>query len=315
METLNHEIDADVRYPEVSVVVLTLNSREYILRCLDSLKWQTHKSFETIVVDNASSDSTADLVATGEYKVRLIRTDRNLGCAGGNNVGWRSAMGKIVVFLNPDVVVTPDWLVNLTRGLATTSNAVIAGCKMYYPNSRIIQHAGGILHPNAMCEHYGNSEPDNGQYDEVREVDFVTGAAFAVYRWFLEKMNGFDEDYFPAYYEETDLCWRAYKEGYKVVYIPDAVLFHYESSILKKLSPRFYRTFYRSRILFLIKNYSFKEWVGRFLPFEIRWFIKEPKARGQRLKQFRAYGEGIAFIIGKFLKRLGLRKKIRATRS
>ena len=304
METLD-TITTPANLPGVSVVILTYNNNAFILRCLESLLWQTYSNFEIIVVDNASHDGTADMVASSRYidTVRLIRNERNLGCAGGNNMGWRAAKGDIVVFLNPDVVVVPDWLEHLVDGLLRTRGAVIAGCKMYYPNSNILQHAGGILHSNAMSEHYGSGKPDDGTYNELREVDFVTGAAIAVKRSFLEQMNGFDEDYFPAYYEETDLCWRARKAGYKVIYVPDAVLFHYESSSLTRLSPSFYRIFYRSRIIFLIKNYTLKDWFFKFLPFEIRWFLLEPIARGYRLMQFRAYIQGLAFVMSKVWKR------------
>lgn len=303
METLNNKEKPGS--PRVSVIVLTYNNKPFILRCLESLQWQTYPDFEIIVVDNASRDGTADTVSSSRFMdiVRLIRNEQNLGCAGGNNVGWRAAEGDIVVFLNPDVVVVPDWLERLVGGLVNTDGAVIAGCKMYYPNSNILQHAGGILHPNAMCEHYGNGKPDDGTYNKLREVDFVTGAAIACKRSFLEQMDGFDEDFFPAYYEETDLCARARKAGYKVIYVPDAVLFHYESSTLTRLSPSFYRMFYRSRIIFLIKNYSLRDWLFKFLPFEIRWFLFEPIARGYRLMQYRAYMQGLAFVMSKVLTR------------
>lgn len=290
--------------PKVSVIVLTYNSREFISGCLESLFWQTYPDYEVIVVDNASADGTPEVVASCSYPLRFIQTGRNLGFAGGNNIGWRNSAGEIIVFVNPDIVATPDWLENLIKGLLTHPEAVIAGCKMYYPNSRIIQHAGGILHPNAMCEHIGNAEIDRGQYDVLREVDYVTGACLAVWRWFLEETNGLAEDFFPAYYEETDLCWRARKNGYKVIYVPDAVLFHYESSILKKLSPRFYRIFFRSRIIFLLRNYTLKNWLFDFFPFEVRWFLFEPKARGYRLWQFWAYWQGIKFLFSKIKSRI-----------
>ncbi len=294
----------NVTLPSVSVVILTYNNRDFILRCLESLQWQTYQDFQTIVVDNASSDGTAEVVEEAGCELSMIKNSRNLGCAGGNNVGWRSSNGEVVVFLNPDVMITPDWLESIVRGLEQNERAVIAGCKMYYPGTRVLQHAGGILHPNAMCEHYGNGEVDEGQYDEVREVDFVTGAGFATYRWFLEKMDGFDEDYFPAYYEETDFCRRAWDAGYAVLYIPDAVLFHYESITVTKLSPQFYTMFFRSRIIFVIKHYSLEDWLFEFLPFEIRWFLFEPHARGCRLKQFRAYVQGIGFIMKKIFRPL-----------
>jgi GT2 family glycosyltransferase len=285
--------------PLVSVVVLTYNSADFILLCLEALELQTYENREVIVVDNASSDGTLRVVEESAYNPKVVRSERNLGCAGGNNLGWRAAKGEIIVFLNPDAVPRKEWLENLVAPFLSRSDVVITGSKLYYPNSHRIQHAGGILYPNAMCDHFGNGELDHGQYDTQQEVDYVTGAAIAVRRDFLQALGGLDEDYFPAYYEETDLCFRARRKGFKVLYVPTAVVYHYESPILKKLSRGFYRTFYRSRIRFLMKNYSLRDWLFRFLPFEVKWFLFVPEARGTRLIQFWAYWQGIAFIFRK----------------
>jgi GT2 family glycosyltransferase len=295
--------------PLVSVVILTYNSADFILLCLEALELQTYENREIIVVDNASRDGTLRLVEESPYTPKIVRSETNLGCAGGNNLGWHAAKGDIIVFLNPDTVPTKNWLENLIAPFLSRSDVVITGSKLYYPNSHRIQHAGGILYPNAMCDHFGNGELDHGQYDELREVDYVTGAAIAVRRDFLQSMGGFDEDYFPAYYEETDLCYRARRKGFGVLYVPTAVVYHCESPILKKLSPSFYRTFYRSRIRFLLKNYSLKDWLFRFVPFEIKWFLAIPEARGTRLLQFRAYWEGVTFLFQKLFSR---RRTIRA---
>lgn len=275
---------------KISIIILTYNSSKWISFCLESINhFYNRNDSEIIVVDNASSDNTVEQVRSMNLPIKIIPLENNLGCAGGNNVGWRSACGEYIIFLNPDVVVTKICIEYLLKPFELHTDVGIVGCKLYYPNTHVIQHAGGILYPNAMCDHYGNAEEDKGQYDEEREVDFVTGAAFATKRNLLQKYNGFDENFYPAYYEETDLCMRMRKDGLKIIYAPKAVAYHYETSSVTKLSPTFYKMFYKSRILFLVKHYSIKEWITKFLPFEIKWMLFEPKAKTTRLKQFRAY--------------------------
>lgn len=289
-----------MKNPLASIVILMWNSAEFIERCLESLSWQTYGNLEIIVVDNASKDDSVSRAKNSPHSPlvkKFIVHEKNLGCAGGNNAGWRASSGGIVVFLNPDIVADKNWLENLVSALESDPRAAIAGCKLYYPNSRIIQHAGGRLHPNAMSEHYGAGEEDKGQYEEMRDVDYVTGAALAVKRKFLEETGGFDEDYFPAYYEETDLCFKAHKKGLKVLYVPGAIAYHYESAGLSRLSPGFYALYYKMRMRFVVKNYSFLEIITRFIPFEIRWMLFEKKARGFRLMQLPAYWKGLQFLV------------------
>ncbi|MBN1900683.1 glycosyltransferase family 2 protein [Candidatus Sumerlaeota bacterium] len=287
-----------MKNPLASIVILTWNSAEFIERCLEGLSWQTYPNYEIIVVDNASSDDTLSRAKNSPQAAlvkKFIAHEKNLGCAGGNNTGWRASSGEIVIFLNPDIMADKYWLENLVSALESDPRAAIAGCKLYYPNSNIIQHAGGELHHNAMSEHYGSGEEDKGQYDDMRDVDYVTGAAIAVKREFLEETGGFDGDYFPAYYEETDLCFKAHKKGRGVLYIPRAVAYHFESAGLSRLSPRFYDMYYTMRMRFVFKNYSFWEILTRFLPFELRWMVCEKKAKGFRLMQFSAYWKGLKF--------------------
>ena len=153
-----------------------------------------------------------------------------------------------------DTVVEKDWLTNLFKPFEQNPRAAITGCKMYYPESKKIQHAGGILHPNGMTEHIGYGKEDDGEYDQTVEVDFVTGASFAARKEFLDLCGGgFDEAYFPAYYEETDLCYRAKLMGYQTLFVHDAILTHFESPLLDNASDRFHRICYRSRIIFVGK--------------------------------------------------------------
>ena len=267
--------------------------------CLESISWQTRGDYELVIVDNASRDKTLERVELspfGRIVSKVIANKENIGCAGGNNVGWRAASGKIIIFLNPDTVVEPRWLEELAGALEHEPQAAVAGCKIFYPNTRTLQHAGGIIHPNGMTTHRGNGEEDRGQYDEICEMDYVTGAAIAVRRDFLESVGGFDEEYFPAYFEESDLCYRARKRGKKVLYVPKAALYHFESPGVVKFSPRFYELYYRMRMRFVLKNFSRWEILTKALPFELRWMLKEPQARGFRLMQLRALGQNLRWL-------------------
>ncbi|CAN5426900.1 hypothetical protein BH09SUM1_BH09SUM1_04120 [soil metagenome] len=280
--------------PRVTVVVLAYNSERFMQGCLDALARSAGVSLEVVCVDNASKDKSHEIAENHPSKPLAIRLEKNLGYAGGNNVGWRRGDAPIVVFINPDCRVQTDTLKNLIAPLLDDATIAVTGALLYYPNSSDIQHAGGILHSNAMTEHYG-IKPDHGtDCFRSRDVDYVTGALIAFRRGDLERLHGFDEEYWPAYFEETDLCWRLRKEGKRVRYVAEAVAHHWESPGLTKDSGKFVRTAYRNRIRFIIKNYSIRELVVLFLPFEAKW-LAGPFASGFRLATLRSYSSGIAF--------------------
>ena len=294
--------------PLVSIVILTYRSAQYVGQCLRSIAGLEYSPLEIVVADNASTDGSLDVALQAAHDcgldIKTVPLSRNLGCAGGNNAGWRASAGQIVVFLNPDTEVTPSLVGALVKPLLQDSSIGVTGAKIYYPNSRTMQHAGARICPNGMSNHFGAGEEDRGQYDEVRDVDYVTGAGFAVRRSLLEELDGFDEDYFPAYFEETDFCTRARKQGWRVLYVPTAVFYHHESVSLTVNSPAFHRLYQRMRIRYCIKNFTLRDWVRRFLPFEYWWMRHEPHARGHRREQFRAYAEGAWWLLGKCLRRL-----------
>lgn len=290
--------------PLVSVVVLSYRSADFLPSCLRALGASDYSRMEVLVVDNASPDHSAEVARQTaeelELGVKLLPLARNLGCAGGNNVGWRESRGEFVIFLNPDAEVRPDTIRELVRPMMEDPTIGVTGAKIYWPGTRRIQHAGGRIYPNAMTDHWGKGEEDHGQHDVPRDVDYVTGAGFAVRRCVLERLHGFDEEYFPAYYEETDLCVRARRLGYRVRYIPSAVIDHHESVTLGVTSRSFRRLYHRMRMRFIWKNYSWRE-IWKAGGFELWWMRHEPRARGYRLEQFVAYAEGAAWVLGKYL--------------
>ena len=260
--------------PRVSAIVLAYNGRPFLADCLRSVLAQDYPNLEVIVVDNASADGSAELVAAQFPQVKLIRNRRNLGYAGGNNVGIRHSTGEILCLVNQDVVLDPGCIAALVRALQQHPRAAIAGCKIYEPDGRTLQHAGGELKPNGLSSHIGRGEIDAGQYDAISEPEYVTGAMLALRRELVNVYGLLDERYFPAYFEETDLCVTARALGYRVLYVPDATLVHQEAASTGKASARYLTMYHRNRLRFVFKTFPSKDLAQRFLPFELTWARK-----------------------------------------
>jgi GT2 family glycosyltransferase len=260
--------------PSAALVILLYQSAEYVGPCLSSVAALERPPDELIVVDNASTDGSAELarqeLAQLGLEGRVIALERNLGCCGGNNVGWRATHSDVVVFLNPDTEVTPTFLVELQRAMCDQPHVGIVGCRIYYPGTRRLQHAGGRVWPNGRTEHFGAGQEDAGQFEEPRDCDYVTGAGFAVRRSILEELGGFSGDFFPAYFEEVDLCTRARQRGWRVLYWPRAVMYHHESVSLGVESERFLRLYHRMRLRYCLRHLTLRQWLGGFLPEELR---------------------------------------------
>lgn len=284
--------------PLVSIIIVTYNHEDFIVPCLDYLSYQTYTNFETIVVDNASTDGTIERIEKSDHSPRLIRNASNRGFAGGNNDGWRKSGGELIVLLNPDVQVEPDWLEHLIAPFSKDQSIGITGCKLYYPNSCTIQHAGGVLSPNALSNHIGKGEEDVGQYDMEKDVEYVTGASLAVQRNLLETLGGLDEDYNPGYYEESDLCARVMRLRKRVLYVPEARAYHYESPNITPESPQFLRLYFRNRMRFVMKRYTVWKFITVFLPGEIAWLFSSD-SRLYRRYQFPAYTSAVPFLFSR----------------
>lgn len=282
--------------PAVTVVILAYNSGEFMAGCLDALARSRGVDLEIICIDNASVDNSHDIATNHPAAPKAIRSESNLGFSGGNNLALPHITHPIVVFINPDCRVMPDTVAHLVRPLLEEDQVGACGARLLYPNTNRIQHAGGILHPNAMGEHHGTNEADGDNFHRDKDVDFVTGALIAFRTMDFRRLGGFDPEFWPAYYEETDLCWRLRREGRKIRYVAGAMAYHWESPGLVKMSRRFVATSYRSRMVFLVKNYTVAQWLTEFLPFEAKWFMG-PFARGFRLAVVRSYVAGSMFAL------------------
>jgi GT2 family glycosyltransferase len=212
---------------KASVNIVTFNSASDILPCLDSLKQQTFRDFRIHVLDNASSDNTAELLR--DCDLDLIRSPVNTGFAKAHNDLILLFPAEYVLVLNPDTVLRPNFLELLVTALQARSDAASATGKLLRMDGMTIDSTGIIMLRNQRHLDRGAGEPDLGQYDAPEDVFGPTGAA-ALYRGEALQdaaFDGqfFDEDFF-AYREDADLAWRCRLLGWKSIYVPAAVALH-----------------------------------------------------------------------------------------
>lgn len=221
---------------EISVIVLNYDGRRWLAGCLDALAQQRGApAFETILVDNGSTDGSTTLVREQYPGVRLLEAGSNLGFAAGNNAGAQLARGRALVFLNNDTVAAPDWLQRLHGALlARPQYAMVASRTVLLDAPDRIDSAGdGYLRAGGAFKR-GHGEAA-AAYDESREVFGACGAAFVIRREVFEELGGFDEAFFMVY-EDVDLSYRARLRGYRCWYEAEAVVRHAGSATLGRLS-------------------------------------------------------------------------------
>ena len=236
--------------PRASVIIVNYNGREYLEECLRSLLNKDRRDYEVILVDNASTDGSAEYVEQVFPEVLVIRNEANQGFAQGNNVGARWAKGEYLAFLNPDTVVEPGWLEALIAALDTDPQAGLATSKiLLLADPRRINTCGNDVHYTGLtlCRGMGM---DYSTLTKPIEVNAVSGAAFVIRKDVFGALGGFDEAFF-LYMEDTDLSWRARLAGYRCIYVPSSVVYH---DYTLRFGPE--KTFYqeRNRYLMLLKG-------------------------------------------------------------
>lgn len=260
--------------PDTTILILTWNARHVLPACLETLFAQDYPHFAVMVLDNDSTDGTPEWVRTHYPAVQVVENGRNLGFAAGNNVGLRQADTPFVVLVNPDVELAPDWLAQLLAPMRQDATIGVAGCKVYEPDGRTLQHAGGyIMKPQALSGHYGLGERDTGQHDKLRDVEYVIGAAMAIRQEVIRSIGLLDEGFF-LYYEDVDYCERAREAGYRIVYVPDAHLVHHESSTTQRGSAFYYGYMHTSRWRYMLKYYTAEQLINETVPVEIAWLAQ-----------------------------------------
>lgn len=213
---------------DASIVIPIYNEVEYTVSCLESLRQlQTTYRFEVIVMDDCSTDPDVKMLAEIPG-LRYVRNDENLGFLRNCNRSADVARGRYLVLLNNDTRVEADWLDKLLATFDQYDNVGLVGSKLVYPDGRL-QEAGGVIFRDGSGWNYGRGEdPDHPNYNYVRDVDYCSAASVAIERTYFEQLGRFDEQFAPAYYEDTDLCFKVRHDGRRVLYQPASVAVHFE---------------------------------------------------------------------------------------
>lgn len=217
-----------VEKPIVSIIVPVYNNFPITYHCIASnILAFNNTNYEVIIVDDCSTDKTTeieDIIAN----VKVVRNDSNLGFLRGCNKAAKSATGEYILLLNNDTEVTSGWLDEMVDTAIRFNKVGAVGSKLIYPDGKL-QEAGGIVWNNGKPWNIGNREnPQDSKFNYVRESDYLSGAALMVKRSVWEELDGFSDEFAPAYYEDTDLAFKIRDAGYRTMYCPSSVVIHFE---------------------------------------------------------------------------------------
>lgn len=237
------------------MIVINWNGLRYLETCFEAvLSQDVDGGFETMLVDNGSSDGSVEYVREHWPAVVVVESGGNLGFAAGNNLGMRSARGRHLVLLNADTSVQPGWLRALIQAAEAGERVGAVTSKLVFmADPEEVQNAGTLLLSDGSGADRGFHERDHGQFRAREEVFGACGAAVLYRREMLEDVGMFDETFFN-YYEDTDLSWRMRLRGWKVLYEPDALVHHVHAGSSGEWSPFFTFHVDRNRLFMILKN-------------------------------------------------------------
>ena len=246
----------------VSVVVLNYNGKDYLKNCIDSLVKVDEPKLEIIIVDNASTDGSEEII--NQYihrykgKVFFIKNERNMGIAEGYNIGIRNSRHEYIVILNSDTIVKEDSLKKIIEPFFFDRKVAAVQPKILKPlNNSLIDSVGADMDVDGCLveTYYLQNEKNCLKANVVREIPFPTSVASAYRKEILVKVGLFDS-MFSANYEDVDLGWRLRRRGYKIVFYPMSIIYHARGGTTSKYPLLTMETLYRHRLLFILKHYS-----------------------------------------------------------
>jgi N-acetylglucosaminyl-diphospho-decaprenol L-rhamnosyltransferase len=283
----------DAPTPDLSIIIVSWNVRELLRACLQSLTTDDRRgtteesssivrlpsSIEIIVIDNASSDGSADMVAAEFPQLRLIANAENRGFTGGNNQGIAVAQGRYVFFLNPDTVVTDGALSTMVSYMEEHCDVGVVGPELHYGDGslqssrrRFPTFSSALFESTPPAWHWPDNpwarryRMEDHQAFEGEEVDWLVGAALLTRRAVLDQVGGFDEGYF-MYSEELDWCRRVKAAGWRAVYLPSARIVHYEGRSSEQVVATRHIRFQTSKVRY------FRKFHGRLAAGALRAFL------------------------------------------
>ena len=254
---------------DLSIIIINWNTKDLLLACLGSLsQQQINYKTEIIVVDNASSDGSPEIVNKNYQHVKLIRNDMNLGFGKANNIGIKQSRGRYVCLLNSDVRVLPGCMESLINFMDQNKSIGISSPKILAPDMimqstcrklpSLWNNICELLYLNKLfpkSEMFSSEHMDFFDHKTVRHVEGLAGCCLIIRKAALDQVGLFDERFF-IYFEETDLCKRFRQAGWDIVFSPDAVVIHHHAASSSKDPVRFHIEFIKSQMQYWEKNHS-----------------------------------------------------------
>ena len=234
------------------IVILNWNGVDHLRRFLPSVVAAAPAGVEVVVADNGSTDGSVAVLGSEFPTVRIVRLDRNYGFAGGYNRALRQVEADYYILLNSDVETPAGWLDPLLDTLERNPDVAVVSPKLISSEDRrLFEYAGAaggyidrLGYPFCRGRILRTVEEDRGQYDDARDLFWVSGAAFCCRADVFRALGGFDDDFF-AHMEEIDLCWRMQLAGYRVRVVPESKVYHLGGGTLQTDSPS--KVFYNHR--------------------------------------------------------------------
>jgi GT2 family glycosyltransferase len=244
--------------PLISIIILNYNGKHHLQCCFDSVLNQTFTGFEIILVDNNSTDSSVPWVKENYPKIKIIENKKNLGFAGGNNSALPYASGKWIFFLNNDTAMEDGCLAEIAKSISerNSDNIAFAPLMVEFDNPTKINSGGDCLYPWCYGYQHQDLTTSNAIFSENREIMLACGGAVVFNRELLEKINGFDEDFFLIY-EDVDLSLRAKRAKAQIWLLPKAKIRHKGYSTITQHSAQRMYFSERNRFYLKIKHYPF----------------------------------------------------------
>lgn len=251
---------------KTAIVILNWNGEKLLEQFLPSVVLHSTNEATIYVADNASTDNSIEYVKEHFPSVHIIQNTENGGYAKGYNDALKEIDADILCLINSDVEVTDNWIAPIVDVFQKEPETAIIQPKILdYKNKTLFEYAGaggGFIdlygYPYCRGRVFNALEKDEGQFDDVSEIFWASGACFFVRSSVFKELQGFDEDYF-AHQEEIDLCWRVQNEGYTIKYVGTSTVYHVGGATLQESNPR--KTFlnFRNSLLNVVKNVP-KEW-------------------------------------------------------
>ncbi len=250
---------------KVAVVILNWNGKKYLEQFLPSVLKHNIDYSDIYLADNDSTDDSIKFVETNYPTIKVVKNQTNSGFAQGYNEALKNIKADYYILLNSDVRVTDDWINPVITMM--DKDLSIGACQpkiRSYNEPDFFEHAGAAggfidLYGFPFCRGriFDTLEKDHGQYDDVKEIFWATGACLFIRAELFHKAGGFDGDFF-AHMEEIDLCWRIKNMGYKIMYCPYSVVFHVGGGTLQYLNPKKTYLNFRNNLFLLFKNLPLK---------------------------------------------------------